>query len=131
MIRRRRDCGVRARNAGKRCGPRPKARPSTPTAQVRMTLLHDVCLQTGHFELQVAEFHGAAASGAEFAGRHEHQASSNFMGNTAAVAAAMIACVGLLAIARHRLVRARQRRGINVGALRRQWRSEQGKELRD
>ena len=95
-----------------------------------MTLLHDVCLQTGHFELQVAEFH-ALSPGAEIAGRHEHQASSNSMGNTAAVAAAIIACVGLLAIARHRFVRARQRRGINVGARSQQWRSEQVKELRD
>jgi transcriptional regulator with XRE-family HTH domain len=39
------------------------------------------------------------------------------MGNTAAVAAAVIACVGVLAITRHRFVRARQRRGINMGAL--------------
>ena len=68
--------------------------------------------------------------GAEIAGRHEHQGSSDFMGDPAAVAAGIIACVGLLAIARHRFVRARQRRGINVGALSQQWRSEQVKELR-
>lgn len=69
--------------------------------------------------------------GDKLAGRHEHQASSNFMGNAVAVAAAVIACVGLLAITRHRFVRARQRHGINVGALSEQWRSEQVKEFRD
>jgi hypothetical protein len=53
------------------------------------------------------------------------------MSNTTAVAAAVIACVGFLAITRHRFVRARQRRGINVGALSQQWRSEQIEELRD
>ena len=83
----------------------------------RMTLLHDVCLQTGHFELRVAELH-ALPLGAELAGRHEHQASSNFMGNTVPLPLppTIIACVGLLAIARHRFVRARRRRGINVGS---------------
>lgn len=53
------------------------------------------------------------------------------MGDTTAVAAGIIACVGLLAIARQRFVRARQRRGIDVGALSQQWRSEQVEELRD
>jgi hypothetical protein len=53
------------------------------------------------------------------------------MSNTPTVAAAVIACVGLLAITRHRFVRARQRRGINVGAVSQQWRSEQVKEFRD
>jgi hypothetical protein len=53
------------------------------------------------------------------------------MGNTAAVAAAVIACVGVVAITRHRFVRARQRRGINMGALSQQWRSEQVEDFRD
>ena len=63
--------------------------------------------------------------------RHEHQASSNFMGHIAVVAANVIACLGLLALTRHRLMRARRQRGINVGTLSQQWRSEQAKEPRD
>jgi hypothetical protein len=53
------------------------------------------------------------------------------MGHIAVVAANVIACLGLLALTRHRFAGARRQRGINMGAVSQQWRSKQAEERRD